>query len=881
MYHLDHSSGIYDVAILLKESALKETPIKDHYLSRINTGNVISFSLDFGGKKKPSAVTRRTYLDQLLPKLSQLGINYLVVTDGEYFKTLTKENKTEPHHGLVLPCKYPNFEHFFIVLCTSYQALNYNPDLNQKIDLSMKALNEHMDGQYSELGSDIIHFEDYPDTPEDIQVWLNQLHQYPELYLDLETFSLKHYLAGLGTCSISWSKHEGIAFCIDYVECAPYEVDVWDKKDKKFKTRVAVARKEYNAEVRAMFKEFLQTYKGKVNWHNAGYDCTVLVYQLWMDSLIDHAGLLTGLEVVTKNMDDTKLITYLATNSCVGNKLSLKDQAHEFAGNYAVTDINDIRLIPKAKLLKYNLVDTLSTCYVKEKNYPTMVQDSQEELYKTYFLPFLKDIIQMQLTGMVLDMDKVLYAESELDAICTNAHKVLHEQKLVQEFIHKKRLEEVELYNTTRKKARITIDKAKYTEVNLNSGKQIQDLLYNFIGLPVIELTDTKEPATGGKVLKALLNHTDTEENLVILNSLIEYSKANKVLTAFIPVFKEAPLCEDGCHRVFGNLNLGGTVSGRLSSNNPNLQNLPSGSTFGKLIKDCFVAPKGWVFGGADSASLEDRISALTTKDPNKLNVYIRGFDGHCLRTVNYWPHLFPDVDPDNVEQVNGIQDTEFGNKQRGKSKGPTFSLTYLGTWMTLVRNNGFPPEEAKAIEANYHKLYVVSDQWVKTKLNQAAKDGYITAAFGLRVRTPLLKRSIMGSRVTPKEASAEERTAGNALGQSWCLLNSRAANEFMDRVRKSKYRLDIRVCNLIHDAVYIYWRDCWDVTHWVNQNLGECMAWQDHPDIWHDEVKLFGELDIFYPSWKYAITLKNNISKEELVQTVLNERNKRIEKLL
>lgn len=63
-----------------------------------------------------------------------------------------------------------------------------------------------------------------------------------------------------------------------------------------------------------------------------------------------------------------------------------------------------------------------------------------------------------------------------------------------------------------------------------------------------------------------------------------------------------------------------------------NLQNIPStGSPYAKLIKSCFKAPKGWVFSGADFASLEDRISALTTKDPNKLKVYM----GHVVYEIN------------------------------------------------------------------------------------------------------------------------------------------------------------------------------------------------------------------------------------------------------
>lgn len=75
------------------------------------------------------------------------------------------------------------------------------------------------------------------------------------------------------------------------------------------------------------------------------------------------------------------------------------------------------------------------------------------------------------------------------------------------------------------------------------------------------------------------------------------------------------------------------------------MQNLPAGSTYGNLIKTCFTAPKGWLFVGADFASLEDRINALLTKDPNKLRVYTDGFDGHSLRAYAYFKNQMPNIE--------------------------------------------------------------------------------------------------------------------------------------------------------------------------------------------------------------------------------------------
>ena len=81
----------------------------------------------------------------------------------------------------------------------------------------------------------------------------------------------------------------------------------------------------------------------------------------------------------------------------------------------------------------------------------------------------------------------------------------------------------------------------------------------------------------------------------------------------------------------------------RPPTNIRNMQNLPAGSTFGKLIKKCFKAPEGWLFGGADFSSLEDYISALTTKDPNKLIIYEQGMDSHAFRAMSYFKKQIPE----------------------------------------------------------------------------------------------------------------------------------------------------------------------------------------------------------------------------------------------
>lgn len=185
------------------------------------------------------------------------------------------------------------------------------------------------------------------------------------------------------------------------------------------------------------------------------------------------------------------------------------------------------------------------------------------------------------------------------------------------------------------------------------------------------------------------------------------------------------------------------------------------------------------------------------------------------------------------------------------------------------MKNCGFSEEKARSIEAKYHELYAESDAWVSDKLNQATKDGYITIAFGLRLRTPLLGQVIRGTKATPAAAEAEGRTAGNALGQSWCLLNSRAGSEFMGKVRKSEHRLSIKPCAQIHDAGYFLMKDCIEVILYANTHLVTAVQWQAHPDIYHPDVKLGGSLGLFYPNWTTEITIPNGATEEDIMQVI------------
>jgi len=238
------------------------------------------------------------------------------------------------------------------------------------------------------------------------------------------------------------------------------------------------------------------------------------------EALLNQEGLLYGLEVMTKNIDDTKLITYLATNSCAGNTLGLKPNTHEYTGNYAQEDIKDIRLIPKQDLLRYNLTDCLATWYLYKKNYPIMVADNQLDIYNTIFIPSVKVILQMELSGLCMDMNQVLKAEQELLEIKNIQLAQIQDNPLI------KQLEETLTNQAWIKDFEDRQSKAKHPEniklreipkpvtFNPGSGKHLIELVYNQLGFEITDRTDTGLGATGGKVLLKKYNQLLSEFNL-------------------------------------------------------------------------------------------------------------------------------------------------------------------------------------------------------------------------------------------------------------------------------------------------------------------------------------------------------------------------------
>ena len=872
MLHLKYEeSDSYPIAILIKASSFQRDNLTSYYTNElVNLGikkeDLIFFPLAYNSQNKAPNSFIGKDLPNLLENLDSIGVKTIYVADATYFKALTKQRKADPHLGYFFPCSMEGYEHINVTVGISFSSLMFNEVVNkQKLQQSLEALANFTLGNHKEPGTDIIKSASYPYGLVAIKAALKDLHQYPHLSCDLETASLDFDKAGIGTVTFCWSQGEGIAFPVDYM---PYNAPLSDDNGI-----IKYGYMKVNGPIREALKDFLCTYKGRLRYHSANYDIKILIYELFMEDLLDQEGLLTGLEVLGNTFDDTRLIKYLATNFVGENVLGLKASAHEFAGNWAESEISDITRMPITSLLKYNLIDGLSTNWLFEKHYPKMVEDQQEELYLGLFLKTQKLILQMELTGMPLNPAKVQEAREALETIVGKNQAILDNSPYIAQIdeirriaAHKKDFaDRVAKAKNPDKIKEKDLDTYKIDSFNPGSGQQKAALLYDLLKLPILGTTDTGQPEVTGDTLLSLVNHTEDPEIKELIGALEGFGKANKILTTFIPAFEKALVKGDSIAWLHGSFNLGGTISGRLSSSKPNLTNIPSGSEYAKLVKECFVAPPGYLFVGSDFDSLEDKVNALITQDPNKLKVYTEGYDSHAFRTFSYFPELMPDIE-DTLESINSIKQKY--PALRDESKGATFALTFAGMWKTLTKNLGWSENKAKRVEKNYHELYTVSDDWVAARLSEAANTGYVKGCFGLRLRCPLLAKTISGHRTTPFQAQAEGRSAGNMVsGQSYGQLTNRAAVEFMEKVWASPYRTSILPVAMIHDAIYLVIQDDIDVVKFVNDELINSMAWQELSEIRHETIKLSSKLDIFWPSWANSLEIPNNATSAEITQ--------------
>lgn len=251
-------------------------------------------------------------------------------------------------------------------------------------------------------------------------------------------------------------------------------------------------------------------------------------------------------------------------------------------------------------------------------------------------------------------------------------------------------------------------------EFNLNSPKQLADVLFDELHLPVIRKTKTGR-STDEATLREL------QEAHPIIPLLLEYRQLFKLISTYIDTL---PKYADEEGRIHSTFNVEGAATGRLSSQDPNLQNIPVRGTLGGEIRKAFIAPTGKVLLGADYSQIELRIMAHLADDPALKKAFQEGVDIHAA----------------TASKIFNVPVREVTREQRAVGKTMNFATLYGQGAHALSQQLGVDYATAKQYIEDYFNEFPKVRNWMSHVLEQGYKDGYVETIWGRRRYIPELQ---------------------------------------------------------------------------------------------------------------------------------------------
>lgn len=444
----------------------------------------------------------------------------------------------------------------------------------------------------------------------------------------------------------------------------------------------------------AQLKPILEDEQIKKIGQNIKYDLTVFanhgieVQGVAFDTMLESY---TQNSTGRHNMDDLaerylghKTIAFEEIAGKGKNQLTFDKIALDVASEYAAEDAD----------VTMKLHQTL---FPELEKTPTLLK-----LFNEIEMPLVRVLSHIERNGVLIDPQKLLAQSQEIE----------------------QRLAEVEA----------EVHQAAGQEFNLASTKQLQEILFEKLGLPVKKKTPKGAPSTNEEVLEEL-----AQEGHIVPKLLIEHRGLSKLKSTYTDKLPQMINPKTG--RVHTSYHQAVTATGRLSSSDPNLQNIPIRNEEGRRIRQAFIAREGYKIVAADYSQIELRIMAHLAHDEGMLKAFTEGKDIHRSTAA----------------EIFGVSLEEVTNEQRRNAKAINFGLIYGMSEFGLSNQLGISRQEARSYMDAYFNRYPNVLQFMTDIKTKAAEQGYVETLLGRRLYLPEIKSS------NGMRRKAAERVAINA----------------------------------------------------------------------------------------------------------------------
>ena len=548
-------------------------------------------------------------------------------------------------------------------------------------------------------------------TEADLNRWVEKLKQAKLFALDTETDNLDYMAANL----------VGISFALENGEAAylPLQLDYLGAPKTLEKT-TALARLKPVLENPAIQKVG-QNFKYDLTiFARNGIDVQGVAFDTMLESYVLNSTGRHNMDDLAKRYLGHQTISFEEIAGKGKNQLTFNQIPLEQAAEYAAEDA-DVTM-----KLQQVLWEKLS----KE---PTL-----EKLFKEMELPLLGVLSRMERRGVLIDSDALFLQSNEI----ANRLSELEEQAYV----------------------------LAGQPFNLASTKQLQEILFDKLGLPVIQKTPKGAPSTNEEVLEELAFSHELPKVLVEHRGL---SKLKSTYTDKLP-----QMVNPQTGRVHTSYHQAVTATGRLSSSDPNLQNIPIRNEEGRRIRQAFIAREGFTVVAADYSQIELRIMAHLSQDQGLINAFTQGKDIHRSTAA----------------EIFGVALDEVTSEQRRNAKAINFGLIYGMSAFGLSRQLGIGRADAQSYMDLYFKRYPGVQTFMHDIREKAKAQGYVETLFGRRLYLPDINSS------NGMRRKAAERVAINAPMQGTAADIIKRAMIQLDQ--KLQNDPDIAMIMQVHDEL-------------------------------------------------------------------------------